>query len=83
MTGRSTLATAVGIAWVLLVTAGTALGADPTATPETAGDPRSSGQGPGFVGAPLLAIGLVLGIAVVAVLATWVYVRMTGGARQD
>ena len=45
------------------------------------GDPRSTGQGPGLVGDPLLAIGLVIAIGVVAMLATLAYVRLTGGRR--
>ena len=36
------------------------------------GDPRSSGQGPGLVGEPIVAIGIVLGIAAIAVVATTV-----------
>ncbi len=55
--------------------------ASPMPSPETGGDTRSSGAGPGFVGAPLLAIlgVLVLGIGTAAV--TLVYVRLTGGPR--
>lgn len=45
------------------------------------GDPRSSGQGPGLVGNPALALLGVLGIGLIAVVATLVYVRLT--ARRD
>jgi hypothetical protein len=58
-----------------------ALAATPSPTSATGGDPRSSGQGPGLVGDPLLAIGIVLGIGVLAVAATLLYVRFTGGPR--
>ena len=73
---------AVGLAWALLGAAtGSALAASPSASPVTGGDPRSSGQGPGLVGDPLLAIGLVLLIGAVATGATLAYVRFTGGPR--
>jgi hypothetical protein len=44
------------------------------------GDPRSNGQGPGLVGTPVLAILGVVAIAVVAIVATTIYVRLTGPA---
>jgi hypothetical protein len=53
------------------------LAADPSATPGTGGDPRSPGEGPGFVGEPLIAIGLVVAIAFGAVLATLAFLRAT------
>lgn len=66
---------------MLQVFAGTMLADDPT--PSAAiGDPRSSGQGPGLVGDPLLAVGVVLLIGVATVLASLAYVRFTGGARR-
>ncbi|HYH91669.1 MAG TPA: hypothetical protein VD763_00820 [Candidatus Saccharimonadales bacterium] len=80
--GAGLLLLVVGLAWAALgaVTA-TALAASPTPTSGGGGDPRSSGQGPGLVGDPLLAIGLVVLIGVVAMLATLGYVRLTGGRR--
>ena len=45
------------------------------------GDPRSSGQGPGLVGNPGLALLSMLGIGLAAVVGTLVYVRLT--ARRD
>jgi hypothetical protein len=55
-----------------------AMAASPT--PGAAGgDPRSSGEGPGLVGEPLLALVGVLGIAVAAIVATTLYIRLTGG----
>ena len=59
------------------------LAASPTPSSLPGGDPRSSGQGPGLVGDPLLAIGLVAVIAALALGATLVYVRATGGARRS
>ena len=51
-------------------------GASPT--PGTGGgDTRSAGQGPGFVGQPLLAIGGVVLVALIAVGVTTAYVRLT------
>ena len=47
----------------------------------TGGDPRSSGQGPGLVGDPLVAIALVVAIGLLALGATLLYVRATGGPR--
>jgi hypothetical protein len=46
------------------------------------GDTRSSGEGPGLVGAPALAILGVVGIGLLAVVATLAYVRLTGGPRR-
>ena len=58
-----------------------ALAATPSPTTALGGDPRSSGQGPGLVGDPLLAIMIVVGIGLAALAATLLYVRMTGGPR--
>lgn len=52
-------------------------------TPGTGGDPRSSGEGPGLVGEPGLAILAVLGIAIAAVAITTVYVRLTRDPREQ
>ena len=62
-------------AW--LATSVTVLAASPSPTAGSGGDPRSSGQGPGLVGDPLLAILLVAVIGLVALGATLLYVRMT------
>ena len=59
----------------------TALAASPTPTAAAGGDPRSAGQGPGLVGDPLLAIVIVVGIGVVTLVATLLWVRATGGPR--
>jgi hypothetical protein len=53
-----------------------ALAASPTPGAEV-GDPRSSGQGPGLVGDPGIAILVVVAIGVGSVIATLVYVRLT------
>lgn len=53
--------------------------ASPAPSPDTTGDTRSAGEGPGLVGAPLLAIGGVLGLGLLSALVTIAYVRLTGG----
>jgi len=64
--------------------AGLALAASPSPTTgPAAGDPRSAGQGPGLVGDPLLAIGLVLLVAVVSLGVTLAYVRLTADRGQS
>lgn len=68
----------VGI--VLFVLPGDALAASPTPTPVGGSDTRSPGEGPGFVGAILPAFAAVIAIAVLAIVATLAYVRMTGGS---
>jgi len=73
--------TTAGIAWAVLgAMTATALAASPSPG-VIAGDPRSSGSGPGLVGAPLLAIGAVIGIGLVAAFATLAWVRLSGGHR--
>jgi hypothetical protein len=57
-----------------------ALAASPSA-PATGGDPRSSGEGPGLVGQPVVAVVVVLAIALIAIVLTTAYVRLTGGTR--
>lgn len=74
-------AAAIATAWLAVVALpAIALAADPTATPgAAAGDPRSSGQGPGLVGNPGWAIAIVALIGITAVLVTLGYVRATRG----
>jgi hypothetical protein len=80
---------ALGLAWAVVqavaatIVPGPVLAATPSASPGIAGDTRSAGEGPGLVGAPLLAIGIVGLIAVLAVVATLVYVRVTAGRDPD
>lgn len=62
--------------------AGVVRAASPTPSPPT-GDPRSPGQGPGFVGEPLVAIGLVLLVGILAVAVTLLYVRLVPGDGPD
>jgi hypothetical protein len=76
------VAVTVGIAWALIgVATQTALAGSPSPSAATGGDPRSSGQGPGLVGDPLFAVGLMLAIGLGAALLTTIYVRVTGGRR--
>ncbi|MEO6206636.1 MAG: hypothetical protein ABIP77_01620 [Candidatus Limnocylindrales bacterium] len=72
----------VGIAWAILgFMTRSVLAASPTPSVAPGGDPRSSGQGPGLVGDPLMAIGLMLAIGLTALFVTLAYVRLTGGRR--
>ncbi len=74
------IAITAGLAWAVLgAMTGTAAAASPTPTAGVGGDPRSSGAGPGLVGDPLLAIGVVIGLGLLATVATIAYVRLTGG----
>jgi len=67
--------TAVAVAAWLATTA-SALAATPTPAGD-AGDPRSSGQGPGLVGDPLFAVLAVVVIGLTAVLVTTAWIRLT------
>ncbi len=69
-----------GVAWAGLSTVMSAVvpiarAASPS--PGTGGDPRSSGEGPGLVGEPLVALLVVAGIALLAFALTTLYVRVT------
>jgi hypothetical protein len=92
-TGRSRLAVAclaggaallaLAAVWFLVETlvgggAAVALAATPEPTIRPGSDIRS-GDAPGFVGSPLLAVGAVVGVAIVSVAATLAYVRLTRG----
>ncbi len=61
-----------------------ALAATPAPSQPGVGDPRSSGQGPGLVGDPLMALVIVIAIAALSAIVTLAYVRATAdrnGAR--
>ena len=77
--GLRTLATLMCV--LCLMAACGSPGATMAPSSGTGGDPRSSGQGPGLVGDPLVAIGAVVAIGVGAVILTLAYVRMT--SRRD
>jgi hypothetical protein len=66
-----------------LASAALALAASPAPTAAARGDPRSSGQGPGLVGDPLAAILVVAAIALVTLVLTTAWVRLTGGPGRD
>jgi hypothetical protein len=72
-----TVARAVVLGSTWLALASTALGASPTPSSVPGGDPRSSGQGPGLVGDPILAVAAVLLIGLGALVLTLAYVRVT------
>jgi len=55
----------------------TVLAASPEPSVAAGGDPRSNGEGPGLVGTPGLAIAGVVAIALLAIVVTTVYVRLT------
>jgi hypothetical protein len=75
--GRGLFAVTSAWLWVLALPA-IALAADPSESPGgAAGDPRSSGQGPGLVGDPGWALLIVLAIGIAALLVTLAYVRLT------
>jgi hypothetical protein len=68
----------LGLAWAAIgAITGVAAAASPSPSAAPAGDPRSSGEGPGLVGDPLLAIGLVVVIGLAAALGTYAWVRLT------
>lgn len=71
----------VGLCAAWLAGAVPVLAASPTPSGIPGGDPRSSGQGPGLVGDPVVAVLAVLAIGLGALLLTLTYVRMT--ARRD
>ena len=70
---------AVTCAWLAVVALpAIALAADPSESPGgAAGDPRSSGQGPGLVGNPGWALAIVIVIGITTLLVTLSYVRLT------
>jgi hypothetical protein len=57
------------------------LAASPDPSQRPGSDTRSSGQGPGLVGEPLLAILGVLGVGLLSLLGTLAYVRLSNGKR--
>jgi hypothetical protein len=75
--------TGLAVAGAWLLSAAHVLAASPAPSPGSIGDPRSSGQGPGFVGDPLAAIAIVALVAVLSLVATLAWVRATGGPRDD
>ncbi len=75
----------VGVAWLIVatwITPAAALAASPLPSILPGSDTRSSGQGPGIVGDPAIALFGVFGIALVAIVATLVYVQLTKPPRE-
>jgi hypothetical protein len=54
-----------------------------TPTPGSGGDPRSSGEGPGLVGEPGLALLVVAAIAIASIVVTTLWIRFTDDRRRD
>ncbi|HEX6868494.1 MAG TPA: hypothetical protein VF119_06795 [Candidatus Limnocylindrales bacterium] len=80
--GAGAVALTIGVVWAVVGAAtGLAAAASPSPTAATGGDPRSSGSGPGLVGEPLVAIGLVVAIGIAAIVITTAWIRLTGGRR--
>lgn len=79
MTIRRSSLGAIAAVTLWLLQATVALAASPS--PEIGGDPRSSGQGPGLVGEPGLALLAVVAIGIGTLLVTLAYIRLTGGRR--
>jgi hypothetical protein len=81
LAGGATLVLAGAIWWIVaaVTNPAVALAASPIASILPGADTRSSGEGPGLVGNPGLALLIVLGIGLVAVGATLLYVRLTRG----
>ena len=79
----ATLLLVAGVWWIVgsVASPPDAFGASAMPSIIPGGDPRSSGQGPGLVGNPGLALLSVLGIGLAAVVGTLIYVRLT--ARRD
>ncbi len=73
--GRLVGAILSSAAWLGLASIAVAASPGPSSGP--AGDPRSSGQGPGLVGDPAFALLAVLAIGIGSVLLTLAYVRLT------
>lgn len=67
-----------GMAILWLALASPILAASPSPTAGSGGDPRSSGQGPGLVGDPLVALLAVLAIGGLALALTLAWIRVTG-----
>jgi len=77
LVGLACLAAAVVVMVLPLLAPATALGASPTPSVAPGGDTRSSGEGPGLVGQPLvIALGVVL-LGVASASVALVYARLT------
>jgi hypothetical protein len=65
----------LGAGWLLASAATRVLAADPTASPGSGGDVRTTPAAPGLVGDPLVAVVGVAAVAAIAILATLLAVR--------
>ena len=69
--------------FLMALLVGTVAAATPDPTQALGGDPRSSGEGPGLVGQPVIAIVAVVAIGLAAAAVTILYVRLTDRTRRD
>jgi len=79
--GRLVAAVMIGL-FLVVVIVGTVAAATPDPTQALGGDPRSSGEGPGLVGQPVVAIVAVVAIGLAAAAITILYVRLTDQIRR-
>jgi hypothetical protein len=69
---------AVALAWAIAGWLAGTLVLAATPSPGQGGDPRSSGEGPGLVGEPGLAIVAVIGLGIASLVAVQAWVKLTG-----
>jgi hypothetical protein len=75
--GLALVVSGLALALALLLMPPAAAAATPGPSGAVGGDPRSSGEGPGLVGEPFLAIAAVIAIGLLAAILTALYVRAT------
>jgi hypothetical protein len=81
--GLAFVVSGLALALAQLLTPPPAVAATPGPSGALGGDPRSSGEGPGLVGEPFLAIAAVIAIGLLAALLTALYVRATRAREGD
>ena len=75
--GLALVISGLGLALAQFLAPPAAAAATPGPSGALGGDPRSSGEGPGLVGEPFLAIAAVIAIGVLAAVLTFLYVQAT------
>jgi hypothetical protein len=79
--GRAVALASLVVLLLLVGTPARAFGATPVPSEPAAGDTRSSGEGAGLVGQPLVAVAIVVAVGVAAAVVTLAYVRVTTSRR--